>query len=171
MHGIKYYVSGIKRKTRNTYYLIHNTNQSGIAQILIIILLLAGIALAVFLVGQRTNLFPQAASEPVAPDNDGDHWTDAQEIFIGTDPLSACSSKNKKTDSWPPDTNNNGIVNQSDYKHVRNEIRKGQYVRRYDLTADGKLNQDDLDTLKKYLGIKCNGSKGSAGNDPGDSGN
>lgn len=44
------------------------SNQKGLAQIFLVLILLAGIGLGVYLVGQKTNLFPRASvSTPVAP--------------------------------------------------------------------------------------------------------
>lgn len=42
-------------------------DQQGIAHLLLMILMLAGVGLGVYLVGQRTQLFPWAASNPVNP--------------------------------------------------------------------------------------------------------
>lgn len=41
-------------------------NQKGIAQLLLVILLISGIGLGVFLINQKTQLFPMAASNPIS---------------------------------------------------------------------------------------------------------
>jgi len=162
-------------------------NQKGFAPIAILfsIVLISGIILGVYLVNQRTQFLPFASenglntlSSPVGPlDSDGDLWNDAQEIYIGTDPFSSCS-KNKNKDAWPPDLNNNKVVNVEDYNSLKKAVESRQYSKRFDLTADGKLDSDDVLTLKKYIGQKCkiakkvkddknNGSGQGKGNDSG----
>lgn len=73
--SIMYQVSGEKankfKMSLNTKYIIHNTAQQGIAQILVLLLLVAGIGLGTYLVQQKTHILPFADCNP-GIDNDCD---------------------------------------------------------------------------------------------------
>lgn len=134
------------------------SDQRGIAHFLLLLLVVAGIGLGIYLIGQRTNIFPWAASNPVASvcpvsgpcpnasavadgDSDGDGFTNGQEVFMGTNPNRACPLS-PTDDAWPVDTNNNAAVNGSDVSRLVPYI-SGElpYDKRYDLNQDGVINE------------------------------
>ncbi|OGH37465.1 MAG: hypothetical protein A3B44_02505 [Candidatus Levybacteria bacterium RIFCSPLOWO2_01_FULL_38_21] len=82
-------------------------------------------------------------------DDDNDKFTDTKEIFIGTDPLDACSD-NRSDPAWPFDINNDTRANVLDINSfsvagVLNTWEGNpKYNRRYDLNADRKVNVLDI---------------------------
>jgi hypothetical protein len=86
-------------------------------------------------------------------DDDGDGWSDAAEAFMRTDPLSACPI-DRLHDAWPPDINNDRVVNILDVSMFRSPLR-GAYDRRYDLKADTKINILDVSTFRSVIGKSC----------------
>ncbi len=55
-----------ERYIKSLYFRGFMDNQSGFAHLLIMLILLVGIGFGVYLVGQRTNIFPKAASNPIS---------------------------------------------------------------------------------------------------------
>jgi hypothetical protein len=106
-------------------------------------------------------------------DSDNDGWSDDQESFMGTKPYQACPNTPGGTISndsaWPPDINNNRVVNILDFSTLNSWVNPATYNKpyvynkRYDLNTDGKLNQADMDVFlandlagnKLYLGKIC----------------
>jgi hypothetical protein len=84
-------------------------------------------------------------------DSDGDGFTDAVELKIGTDPYHACG-----IDAWPPDLNNDGKDNSTDLlisaKNQATSLGAANYIKRYDMNADGKVNSTDLLVVAKKAG-------------------
>lgn len=70
-------------------------------------------------------------------DTDGDGYTDAVELFIGTDPMLACG-----TNAWPPDFNSDGIISGSDIFSVFPFWLTTSA--RQDLSADGIVSGSDI---------------------------
>ena len=102
-------------------------------------------------------------------DGDGDpafndRQSDAAEAWAGTDSLDACP-EDSNDDAWPPDFNNNTIVNAIEtatykgmlgtaYGYPGSEGR--QYQRRLDLNGDGAVNALDPLLLRIHMGTMCN---------------
>ena len=85
---------------------------------------------------------PTVATPWIVPvgDDDCDFWTTADEIFIDTNPNLACSTNN-----WPPDFNNDHIVNFFDINFLAppvlfSEVGDPAYSPRFDLFPDGVIN-------------------------------
>ena len=78
-------------------------------------------------------------------DTDSDGFTDAQEEAIGTDPNSPCPV-NPSHAAWPPDINNDRVVNDTDANLIADQIGS-QAASRYDLNTDGIVNVDDVTVL------------------------
>jgi len=101
---------------------------------------------------------------PEDPDwNDG-WFSDALEVYIGSDSLDACPD-NTNDDAWPPDFNNDTRVMSFDILFLRLSIgsiyggsyyeRDKLYNRRYDLNMNGSINSLDVLFLRPYIGITC----------------
>lgn len=102
---------------------------------------------------------------PEDPDwNDGRHFPDTLEVYIGSDTLDACP-ENPNDDAWPPDLNNNGAVIGFDTLFMRSSIGSTyggswyemdkNYNRRYDLNANGAINGLDVLYIRPYIGTTC----------------
>jgi hypothetical protein len=89
-----------------------------------------------------------------AGDTDCDGFTDAQELFVGTDPSRACGP-----DAWPPDINNDQLANGSDlltFALVFGSISANSpYNARFDLNNDGRINGSDLLKFAPFFGKHC----------------
>ena len=121
-------------------------NEQGIMGLILVIILILGIALGVYLVQTRTNLFPKAfqslsgPSEPLPLDSDGDGFSDNAEVFMGTNPNKGCPSS-ALDHAWPVDVNNDKSVDDADMSTVVPYVNGTlAYNRRYDLNQDGKIN-------------------------------
>lgn len=136
--------------------------QQGIAHLLLIVLLLAGVGLGVYLIGQRTNIFPWASSNPISSpcpvsgpcpssgvaDSDSDGFSNLAEAFMGTNPNLACG-----VDTWPVDVNNDMGVNGGDVSLLIPYIDgTNAYNKRYDLNQDGAITQTgDVPVIQQYF--------------------
>jgi len=89
----------------------------------------------------------------VDDDDDGDGWSDEDEGFMRTDPLSACPL-DENHDAWPPDVNNDGWADILDVLRYKPVLR-GPYDRRYDLNADGSVDILDVLLYKRVLNTPC----------------
>jgi len=137
-------------------------NQKGFAHLLLMVLLVAGVGLGVYLVGQKTQLFPWAASNPVsAPvisptpstsaDSDGDGFSDSKEVFMGTDRNKACG-----VDAWPVDVNNDTVINGGDMSFMVPYVKGTKpYSRRYDLNQDSKIDEADTAVIQANFLKTC----------------
>jgi len=94
-------------------------------------------------------------------DNDG--FSDTVEAWDGTDSLDACPD-NVGDDAWPPDFNNDTVVNALDVNVYRGILGSGYgyagsegrlYQRRPDLNGDGVINTVDFALLRPYMGTMC----------------
>ena len=94
----------------------------------------------------------------IAPDKDSDKdgFFDSTEIYLGTSVNVACLGHW----SWPPDMNDDGIVNDTDVQIttqnvglVRSSI--SSTASRYDLDQDGTITKKDVSIVRSYLGKKC----------------
>jgi hypothetical protein len=86
-------------------------------------------------------------------------FRDSVELFIGTDPADACADTSAANDEtgagvspWPPDFNDNGLLDIGDLVALRNHwVPLGeQYGVRYDLNANGLCDIGDLVVLRTY---------------------
>ncbi len=82
-------------------------------------------------------------------DTDGDGYDDATETFIGTDPLSACSTTTAPNDepppdAWPPDFNDDTLVWLPDIIAFMGALEPAPYNARFDLNTDGRVTTLDM---------------------------
>lgn len=82
-------------------------------------------------------------------DTDRDGFSDTKEIYLGTNPNLACHSSR----SWPPDLNDDGVVDQQDLSTITRYIGSSQT--RYDLNQNGKIDSADVQIVQTYSGQKC----------------
>lgn len=91
-------------------------------------------------------------------DDDGDGWDDTDETFITTDTLDDCADL-ASDDAWPPDLNNDGLVQGFDALFLRSLIGTGQgqpgYTPRYDLDTNGWIQGMDAMFVRPYIGEFC----------------
>ncbi len=87
-------------------------------------------------------------------DTDGDNFGDYIESYIGTDLNKACGAG-----AWPPDVNDDAVVNTADIDLVSSafgtESVDAGYVKRYDLDADLKIDLSDISLVGSYSGKTC----------------
>lgn len=101
------------------------------------------------------------------PDSVGTSST-GPETYIGTDAALACSAtsaQNDEPDAWPPDFNDNQIVNGQDlgrfapaYGHLTEDGPFGPQMlpgERFDLTGNGIINGQDIGKFSAYYGKSC----------------
>jgi bacillolysin len=92
-------------------------------------------------------------------DDDCDGFATTLEAFIGTDPLASCPAQ-LSDDAWPPDVDNNAVVNVLDLSTMGGspfgaDSGEPSYWNRVDITADGTINVLDLSTLSAFFGFSC----------------
>jgi hypothetical protein len=105
-------------------------------------------------------------TNPYDSDDDDDGFEDWRENWMGTDSLDACPD-GADDRAWPPDLNNDGVVNVLDLNGYRVTIgtdlgegptAEGRYYdRRFDLNADGSVNVLDLMAYRPVMGMWCAG--------------
>lgn len=101
-------------------------------------------------------------------DTDGDGFTDAAEVFMGTDPDDNCADTSTARDEeggayseplspWPPDFNDNGFIDIGDLVALSEHwtYHGYPYHHRYDLNANGFCDIGDLSILAEYMGMTC----------------
>lgn len=88
-------------------------------------------------------------------DTDNDGFKDVVEISLGTDPNKSCPVSSIDN-AWPPDVNNDGVVNHLDQSSFAQYI-KGQvpYNMRFDLNMDGAVSKADIDLIQPYFLKSC----------------
>jgi beta propeller repeat protein len=93
-------------------------------------------------------------SAGVELDSDKDGFSDRIEKYIGTNPYIACGYN-----AWPPDFNNDRVVNILDANmfkgRIGTKVGDPNYSRRFDLNADGVINSMDVLFLKPYMDKRC----------------
>lgn len=100
------------------------------------------------------------AQTPIAPppgDSDQDGFTDEVEKYIRTDPSDNCPDNNADA-AWPPDLNNNRVVNQADadlFKPYINKKANNFILKRFDLNQDGLVTLADVIKLNPYMNKVC----------------
>lgn len=145
-------------------------------QIIIIVILLGGVVLGIYLLGNPTRFLPKAASEPIYPspsplsgpidnspspspdlqnDADSDGFNNSVELLMGTNPNKSCASSNTDN-AWPVDTNNDTYINGGDVSKIVPYVSGLlAYNKRYDLDLDGLNNKADVETIAKYFLQEC----------------
>jgi hypothetical protein len=93
-----------------------------------------------------------------------DTFADTAEIWIGSDSLDACPD-NVNDDAWPPDFNNDTVVNAVDLNYFRGGVlgtgygyagsTGWKYQRRLDLNGDHIINILDTMLLRPSMGKMC----------------
>lgn len=120
-------------------------NQKGFAHVLVMLLLVAGLAAGVYLVGQQTNLLPKAyeqktLSPPITP----------TPIPTSTPTPTVCTACNADIDG-------NGYVTIIDFSKLRscfNQPPTGS-CQRADITGDGRIDLADFGCLRGQFGKQC----------------
>ncbi|GAG07106.1 unnamed protein product, partial [marine sediment metagenome] len=91
-------------------------------------------------------------------DDDNDGFSDAIEIYIGTDSLNSCPN-HPTHDAWPADTTIDTTINVLDLfmfvPSLGSHVGDPAYARRFDLDASGTINVLDLFRLVPVLGTQC----------------
>ena len=91
-------------------------------------------------------------------DSDNDGFSDNLELYLGTDPLDNCPD-NINDPAWPPDFNNNQVVNIIDVLYFGDKINKkvadDPSLSRYDFNMDGTINIIDVLYMGPYMSKRC----------------
>lgn len=104
---------------------------------------------------------PGSLLDSIPLDTDGDHFSDADEIVIGTDPLEACPLIVGVHDAWPVDFDMNRVINTTDYFQLAppvfgSSVGDPYYTVRADIVPDGVINTTDVfQVLPPVLGSSC----------------
>ncbi len=106
--------------------------------------------------GNVSNFSQSLSYKPPDKDSDQDGFLDSTELYLGTNPNAACHAHW----SWPPDMNDDGIVNNLDVQIITSHIGEvrasvSSPASRYDLDKDGVITQKDVNIVKSYLGKSC----------------
>ncbi len=96
-------------------------------------------------------------------DDDGDKFPDLLELFMGTNPRDPCPNtpamNDEDPDAWPPDFNDDQVVNIIDVGDLSDYFNSQQgdpnYNRRHDLNADGKINIVDVGIVGRLFNKAC----------------
>jgi len=89
--------------------------------------------------------------EPADDDDDGDDFTNANELYIDTDPFDDCPDTTTANDEypgpWPPDFNDDRVVDTSDaitfLAHFPSAVNYPSYDARCDLDPNGVIDATD----------------------------
>ena len=90
-------------------------------------------------------------------DSDQDGFSDEVEKWIRTDTADNCAD-NVKDAAWPPDFNNDKVVNMTDVDLLKpyfGQRVKGDSSKRFDLNADKKINLSDVFQLRNFFDASC----------------
>jgi hypothetical protein len=91
-------------------------------------------------------------------DQDGDEFTNQDELYIGTDPFDNCPDSSSD-DAWPRDINNDTNCNIADvflFKgHMSCTVGEDCYDNRFDLNVNGSVDIGDVYLFKGYMGTSC----------------
>jgi beta propeller repeat protein len=110
----------------------------------------AGTYEATFMVNDGQLSDNQTITITVLNDEDRDGFADSIEIFIGTNPHERCGYN-----AWPPNFNNDRVVNILDVLMFKPKLPPNPYDKRYDLNTDGKVDILDVTMMKPYMGKSC----------------
>jgi hypothetical protein len=93
-----------------------------------------------------------------AGDSDCDGFSDSREAFLGTNPNQMCPT-GVGDDVWPPDFNQNKLVNVGDYvsfnPHLFTRPGDAGYNVRWDLNQNDLINLSDYLTLNQFIFKRC----------------
>jgi hypothetical protein len=93
-----------------------------------------------------------------AGDSDCDGFSDSREAFLGTNPNQMCPT-GVGDDVWPPDFNQNKLVNIGDYvsfnPHLFTRPGDAGYNVRWDLNQNDLINLSDYLTLNQFIFKRC----------------
>jgi hypothetical protein len=99
---------------------------------------------------------PCASSSGLDTDDDGDGFGYGAELYMGTNYQDRCPPPN---DSWPPDFNNDHVVDIVDVAtfllHFPSTLGTAAYDRRADMTADILIDITDAGTFLSYFPGAC----------------
>jgi hypothetical protein len=91
-------------------------------------------------------------------------FRDCIELFVGSDPLVKCAStitaNDEAIDKTPGDFNDDRKINGTDVTLIKNAIKantKGQYNKRFDLNANGRVDSTDQEIVNAF--VKLTGGK------------
>ena len=101
-------------------------------------------------------------------DPDGDHFSNATEKYLGTDPYDSCSNSTSH-DALPPDFNRDRVINVLDVtsfvaptRRLDTKVGDRNFSRRWDLNGDGKISHNnndlvnsDIEAMRSYLNTLC----------------
>lgn len=126
-------------------------SERGVAHILLIILLLAGLGIAVYLVGRETNIIPKAyepkkfpLSAPVTPSPTPGSFT-----------CSACAADIVKSARNRVDAQDNAVMSSCFGKPPSTTLPGGRSCAPADINKDGSINQTDADCLRSVYFQTC----------------
>lgn len=128
--------------------MLKSFNQKGFSPIIILLLLVAGLGISTYLALNQTVYKSKASvsspSVPIDPnDFDRDGFSNIYESNLGTEPTRACAI-DSGDHAWPPDTNNNRVVNGGDVSKLVPFMDSKPYEKRYDLNRDGFIDVADV---------------------------
>ncbi|HEY5625550.1 MAG TPA: dockerin type I domain-containing protein, partial [Dehalococcoidia bacterium] len=104
---------------------------------------------------------PSPSPVPGCPrtDSDCDGWTNTDEAFLGTDMYRGCSataaSRDESPQPWPPDLNDDQVVNVWDVLAFKIYFIGAAYDQRSDLTMDGQISITDVMSLRSVYAQTC----------------
>jgi hypothetical protein len=87
-------------------------------------------------------------------DADEDDFTDGSEMYMGTDPFDDCAD-GSWDDAWPPDFDNNTVVDVTDALMFLAHYPSAPGDPRYDMNADGVIDITDALIFSPYLPSTC----------------
>lgn len=103
-------------------------------------------------------------------DSDADGFIDSVEQKIGTSPKYVCPSVKKNAIAgWPPDINNDSYINGGDVSSLvpyMGPNPQKKYNKRYDLNADKKINEQDVQIIQQYFLRTCKDPLGTVSPTP-----
>jgi hypothetical protein len=117
---------------------------------------------------------PLALGDVCDPDDDNDAWTDAVELYLGTDPLDNCPNGpagpggTPRTDAWPLDQNQDWYATMADVNKYAGKIGlqvtgnlppwpapASWALQRQDLTKDNFITMADVNKYAGWIGKQC----------------
>jgi hypothetical protein len=92
-------------------------------------------------------------------DPDGDGWTTADELYLGTDPDVGCGytlGGDPASETWPADLAESDNINIADVLEMKPVMGgSGAAIARYDLLPSGDINIADVLAIKPDFGMTC----------------
>jgi hypothetical protein len=101
---------------------------------------------------------PCVANPELADDSDGDGFSDGAEAYMGTDPQDGCPD-DANDDAWPPDFNDDTVVDVVDaitfLMHIPSGLGSANYDQRADMNADTVIDITDVLIFLVYFPGTC----------------